>query len=488
MARLARRDRRMGLVAGGGDLCPRARRKTPRRRRPAPPRRAEGESERHANEFRLCARRPRGRRNARISASMCGAAPWKPKIDCLSSPTAKIVRGARSGAVAGEEILGDRLHDGPLVGAGVLRLVDQDVLDARGRACRAPRRRPRRATGGCASWRSDRRNRATPAWRLAPVIGLQDGVADDEQRLGRGIGAGEPQAVRQGKHRSASAAKRSLEARPGRGRRRRRSAARRLRAFQPPASLSSSQEERRGGAPPPAAAPPHRRSAWSAASRLAVVAVLRGGKRLAKRASQPAAILAPPVRRVADLRGRSTLPSRRRRRPSRVRRSASASSMPPPLRDHVDPAADRLALCDDRIERRGDLLVRGMLGEIAHGMAEPRSRAPQRPRFIAAPRAVAISAAACVSSRTTNWPGTLASKGNWCSSRSQNAWIVWIFSPPGVSSALAKSRRACAHLAAGGRAALQLVRFLLRAGRPAASPTCRACRRRARPSRPPRPW
>ena len=36
----------------------------------------------------------------------------------------------------------------------------------------------------------------------------------------------------------------------------------------------------------------------------------------------------------------------------------------------------------------------------------------------------------------------LASSGNWWSTASQKAWMVWIFSPPGVSRARAKSRRA----------------------------------------------
>ena len=66
----------------------------------------------------------------------------------------------------------------------------------------------------------------------------------------------------------------------------------------------------------------------------------------------------------------------------------------------------------------------------------------------------ASAAAAAESSRTANWPGTFASNGNSCRSRSQNAWIVWIFSPPGVSSALAKSRRAWRISCCGRRASL----------------------------------
>ena len=49
-------------------------------------------------------------------------------------------------------------------------------------------------------------------------------------------------------------------------------------------------------------------------------------------------------------------------------------------------------------------------------------------------------------------PATLASNGKRCSSRSQKAWMVWIFSPPGVSIALAKRRRASSHAGCRARA------------------------------------
>src|ERR1700733_11055784 len=58
-----------------------------------------------------------------------GSAPWKLKMDCFSSPTAKMVRVPRA-PFAGEEFLGQLADDAPLLGAGVLRLVDQDVVDA----------------------------------------------------------------------------------------------------------------------------------------------------------------------------------------------------------------------------------------------------------------------------------------------------------------------------------------------------------------------
>ena len=67
----------------------------------------------------------------RLVSNSRGAAPWKPKIDCLGSPTAKTVRmRAALARRAGGEILGDVAQDLPLLGVGVLRLVDQHVVDA----------------------------------------------------------------------------------------------------------------------------------------------------------------------------------------------------------------------------------------------------------------------------------------------------------------------------------------------------------------------
>ena len=86
--------------------------------------------------------RPRTRRRRRLSVhgkvlavdarTESGSAPWKLKMDCFSSPTAKIVRGFSSvvlAALTREEFLGQRPHDLPLFGAGILRLVDQDVVE-----------------------------------------------------------------------------------------------------------------------------------------------------------------------------------------------------------------------------------------------------------------------------------------------------------------------------------------------------------------------
>jgi len=65
-------------------------------------------------------------------------------------------------------------------------------------------------------------------------------------------------------------------------------------------------------------------------------------------------------------------------------------------------------------------------------------------------RASAISVPASRSSATLKLAGTLASNGKRWSRRSQKAWIVWIFNPPGVSIARANSRRAKARPCAFG--------------------------------------
>ena len=60
------------------------------------------------------------------------------------------------------------------------------------------------------------------------------------------------------------------------------------------------------------------------------------------------------------------------------------------------------------------------------------------------------SCAVAASSSTSKRAATSASNGNWCSRRVQKAWMVCTFSPPGVSSALANSRRAMARCVASG--------------------------------------
>ena len=54
-------------------------------------------------------------------------------------------------------------------------------------------------------------------------------------------------------------------------------------------------------------------------------------------------------------------------------------------------------------------------------------------------RARESSSPRSISSSTRKPAGAFASKGKRCSSRSQKAWMVWIFKPPGVSTARAKS-------------------------------------------------
>ena len=115
---------------------------------------------------------------------------------------------------------------------------------------------------------------------------------------------------------------------------------------------------------------------------------------------------------------------RRRRRPRRSRLS------------------DRVALAD----RLADHVAEGLIG----GRRRSRWPAPGRARCRAAAAAPAARRASAgratasveASSSTVKRAATLASNGNWCSSRVQKAWMVCTFSPPGVSSAEANSRRA----------------------------------------------
>ena len=216
-----------------------------------------------------------------------------------------------------------------------------------------------------------------------------------------------------------------------------------------------------------------------------------GSTRRRERRDELAAVLAAPCRRVADLAadrlfalsGREAEPARADRR---ARRRCCPPPPPAPTRSIQRRSASRSR--DQRIERLADLLVGGALGEQRTARPSARVRLGRGARSSPRRARAASSAAAAESSITANWPGTFASKGNSCSSRSQKAWIVWIFSPPGVSSALAKSRRACRISCGGGRAALQLVDRRRAAPPRRASSIRRACRRRGATSPPRRPW
>ena len=65
-----------------------------------------------------------------MASNSRGAAPWNEKIDCFSSPTAKIVRLTARAPAPAKNSAGQKPDDLPLLRAGILRLVDQHVVDA----------------------------------------------------------------------------------------------------------------------------------------------------------------------------------------------------------------------------------------------------------------------------------------------------------------------------------------------------------------------
>ena len=137
-AATSRRGRAPRRAAAGAPASPRrptARASPPAVRTRRRPRRARwgrsGTSTGNAHAAVHARRRCESARKARAcSSNSRGAAPWKEKIDCFSSPTAKIVRRDLPRARAGEELGGQTPDDLPLLRARVLRLVDQHVIDA----------------------------------------------------------------------------------------------------------------------------------------------------------------------------------------------------------------------------------------------------------------------------------------------------------------------------------------------------------------------
>ena len=82
----------------------------------------------------------------RISANSRGAAPWNEKIDCFSSPTAKIVRLTLARARAGGELGDQRAGRSPTASGWCPAPRRSAGGRCRDRACSAPRRRRRCAS------------------------------------------------------------------------------------------------------------------------------------------------------------------------------------------------------------------------------------------------------------------------------------------------------------------------------------------------------
>ena len=165
--------------------------------------------------------------------------------------------------------------------------------------------------------------------------------------------------------------------------------------------------------------------------------------------------------------------ARWRRRPaqSEARRAAAPGSAVETVRGVAGRSCARSAACRARsraLARRLDARRRR-----ARRRGRDRRRSwRRRGRCRSPPRSIS---SVWLSSSTAKRAGTLASNGTRWSSRSQKAWMVSIFSPPGVSTARAKSVRASAQpraaraLAFEGRRAPP-TRAVVVEGHPAAEP------------------
>ena len=131
--------------------------------------------------------------------------------------------------------------------------------------------------------------------------------------------------------------------------------------------------------------------------------------------------------------------------PSAPERAAIASSTPPVLMSQALIASRRPIASRTRSRN---------VWSAPAVMAVPSAR-PSGPSGAAAPSSSTAnvncsrSCTCAVSSSTLKRAVTFASKGNWCRSWAQKAWMVCTLRPPGVSSARAKSRRARARFAPG---------------------------------------
>ncbi len=91
------------------------------------------------------------------------------------------MRSRSRGALAGEELLGERGDDLPLLGVGVLRLVDQDVVEP----AIELEQHPGRDAGPPQQVERLQHEIVVieqPLQPLAPVIGVQQRVAEPDQR------------------------------------------------------------------------------------------------------------------------------------------------------------------------------------------------------------------------------------------------------------------------------------------------------------------
>ena len=397
-----------------------------RRRRPRPPARGSAARSGRSRAGRSAAARRRSRR-----APACSARPWRRTRpgrrpgSCRSTASRRRRRrwcgrprgrrrrrrtprrAPRSPATAPGWCPGPRR---PGCGRG------------RRRAARAPRRRCRDARAAPGRGRSGRRSRA------GPRAALRASKAASQARAKRLSAAARAKAALARRSGRAASARRHQRVEPGHE-------VRAGGAGRLGRELADLGGERRRGAR----------------------AEEQDGLRAARGGAPGSSVASASARQAAAL---PSLPLRAARTGRRPRSRASASGVRTCAASSatvISGRAPRQAASACRVERPGEggaVLARSRR---AAGRGRRSAAAGPAPRTTAGSASASASstssrrARAWRSSRTPNCGATPASSGKRRSSASQKAWMVWIFRPPGVSSARANSVRARASCA-GGRA------------------------------------
>ena len=382
---------------------------------------------------------------------------------------------ARAGA--GGEFRDQRADDLPLLRAGVLRLVDQHVVDAEIELVEHP--------GG----------------------GRVVGTAPASCRSGRRSRAGRGAPSRRDSARSPRAAMRDQRARCGRGSRRRArvSSSAQTRVLLASQPLGESRDDFWRIALGDDVLARRRDSAGAETSQIRVDA--RRGRPACCACAKPLGLR--PCR--SSIAGRRAPPAAPASRPAAIRDASKNSSLDR-LERVVRVDAERrrqFARSRHRRRRRARSMRRSRRACRIASRDHVRGRSGRRPTTIAvasarAERAVRLRRRASSSTSSVSWSSNLrlrrvvqhrrsaratsASNGNWCSSRVQKAWMVCTFSPPGVSSASGEQPPRARAQRCVGRCTPMLADRLVERGVVERGPVRRACRTRGSPCWRRRPW